>query len=111
MNRLRATVILLWRFASEMVLSAWATSGTILSASDAPRRDFARLDCADLNEAGVVLLAAMVTLTPGTSTVDIDTDRGELLLHVLDSRDIEATLSDIKLKFLPPIRILFGGRS
>jgi multisubunit Na+/H+ antiporter MnhE subunit len=111
MNRLQAMAILLWRFASAMVLSAWATSVTILIASDAPRRGFARLDYADLNEAGVMLLAAMVTLTPGTTTVDIDTDRRELLLHVLDSEDIETALADIKLKFMHPIRILFGGRS
>jgi len=111
MNRLQAMVILLWRFASAMLVSAWATSVTILTASDAPRRGFARLDYADLDEAGVMLLAAMVTLTPGTSTVDIDTDRHELLLHVLDREDIETQLSDIKLKFLPPIRVLFGGQS
>jgi multisubunit Na+/H+ antiporter MnhE subunit len=111
MNRLQAMAILLWRFASAMVLSAWATSVTILTESDAPRRGFARLDYADLNEAGVMLLAAMVTLTPGTTTVDIDVDRRELLLHVLDSEDIETTLADIKLKFLQPIRILCGGRS
>ena len=111
MKRLLAITILLWRFASEMMLAAWVTSVTILIASDAPRRGFARLDYDDLNKAGVMLLAAMVTLTPGSTTVDIDTDRGELLLHVLDSEDIEATLADIKLKFLQPIRILFGGRS
>ena len=109
MNRLQAVVILLWRFVSDMVLSAWSTSVTILTASDAPRRRFARLHYGELNEAGVMLLGAMVTLTPGTSTVDIDLERHELLLHVLDSADIEATLSDIRLKFLPPIRILFGG--
>ena len=111
MNRLQALVILLWRFATAMVLSAWTTSVTILLASDAPRRGFVRFEYADLNEPGVMLLAAMVTLTPGTSTVDIDTDRRELLLHVLDTEDIETTLSDIQRKFLPPIRILFGEQS
>ena len=111
MNRLQALVILLWRFASAMVLAAWSTSVTIVTASDAPRRGFARLNYTDLSEAGVMLLAAMVTLTPGSSTIDIDTERRELLLHVLDTADIESTLSDIELKFLQPIRVLFGGRS
>ena len=111
MKRLQAMVILVWRFASAMLLSAWTTSVTILIASDAPRRGFARLDYADLNQPGVMFLAAMVTLTPGTSTVDIDTDRHELLLHVLDSEDIETTLVDITQKFLLPIGVLFGGQS
>ncbi len=111
MNRLQALVILLWRFASALVLSAWSTSQTILSASEATRPGFARLDTADLNHAGVMLLAAMVTLTPGSSTIDIDTERRELLLHVLDTEDVEGSLSDIKLRFLRPIRIVFGERS
>jgi multisubunit Na+/H+ antiporter MnhE subunit len=111
MSRLQAALILLWRFASAMLVSAWTTGVIILSAGDAPRRGFARLDYEDLDEAGVMLLAAMVTLTPGSSTVDIDTERRELLLHVLDTEDIDSTLSDIKLRFLQPIRVLFGGQS
>jgi multisubunit Na+/H+ antiporter MnhE subunit len=110
MNRLSALLFLLWHFASAMLLSAWATSRTILFCSDAPDRGFARLAYDDLNQTGVVLLAAMVTLTPGTSTVDIDPQRRELLLHVLDTGDIDMTLHSIRRNFLQPLRILFGGR-
>ena len=111
MNRLPALLLLLWHFASAMLLSAWATSRIILICSDAPRRGFVRFAYEDLNETGVVLLAAMVTLTPGTSTVDIDPQRRELLLHVLDSDDIEVTLSAIRSDFLLPLQRLFGERS
>ena len=111
MNKLWALLILLWRFASSMLLSAWDTSRIILVSSNAPRRSFARFAYDDLNDAGVVLLAAMVTLTPGTSTVDIDPERRELLLHVLDSEDIETLLSAIQRDFMPPLRSLFGVRS
>jgi multisubunit Na+/H+ antiporter MnhE subunit len=110
MNKPWALLVLVWRFVSALVVSAWATSLTILAASDAPGRGFARLHCADVSEAGVMLLAAMVTLTPGTSTVDIDMERGELLLHVLDTEDIETTLATIQRDFLLPIQVLFGGR-
>jgi len=111
MNRLPVLLLLLWRFASTMLISAWATSRIILVSSDAPRRGFARFAYDDLDEAGVVLLAALVTLTPGSSTVDIDLKRRELLLHVLDSDDIETTLSAIRRDFLLPLRSLFGARS
>ncbi|MGD2054498.1 MAG: Na+/H+ antiporter subunit E [Gammaproteobacteria bacterium] len=111
MNRLSALLLLLWHFASAMLLSAWATSRIILTCSEAPRRGFVRFAYEDLNETGVVLLAAMVTLTPGTSTVDIDPQRRELLLHVLDSDDIEVTLSAIRRDFLLPLQRLFGERS
>ncbi len=109
MNRLLALLILFWRFLRAMLLSAWATSRTILVCSQAPRRGFVRFAYDDLNETGVVMLAAMVTLTPGTSTVDIDPQRRELLLHVLDSDDIEVTLSTIRRDFLLPLQRLFGG--
>ena len=111
MNKLPVLLLLLWRFASTMLISAWATSRIILVCSDAPRRGFARFAYDDLDEAGVVLLAALVTLTPGSSTVDIDPKRRELLLHVLDSEDIETTLSALRRDFLLPLRSLFGARS
>jgi multisubunit Na+/H+ antiporter MnhE subunit len=111
MNKLQALLVLLWRFASTMLISAWSTIHTILVSSDAPRRGFVHFAYDDLNDAGVVLLAAMVTLTPGTSTVDIDPERRELLLHVLDSEDIETQLSAIRHDFLLPLRSLFGVRS
>lgn len=111
MNKLQALLVLLWRFISAMLLSAWATSRIILTGSDAPRRGFARFAYDDLHEAGVVVLAALVTLTPGTSTVDIDLQRRELLLHVLDTEDIENTLNTIRRDFLLPLRCLFGGQS
>ena len=111
MNRLLALLVLAWRFVSASLVSAWTTSRTILLNSDAPDRGYARLAYGDLNDAGVMLLAAMITLTPGTSTIDIDTERRELLLHMLDRRDIETVLEELRRDFLRPIRILFGGKS
>ena len=111
MNRSSAIAILFWRFLSAMIVSAWMTSRTILMHSDAPDRGYARFAYGDLNEAGVMLLAALVTLTPGTSTIDIDTERHELLLHVLDTRDIETVLEELRRDFLLPIRSLFGVES
>ena len=37
-------------------------------------------------------------------------EKHELLLHVLDEKDAETTLSAIRRDFLQPIRILFEGR-
>ena len=111
MNRLKAIAMLTWRFARAMLVSAWTTSRTILMHSDASDRGYARLPYGDLGEAGIMLLAALVTLTPGTSTIDIDTERRELLLHVLDTRDIETVLESLRQDFLLPLRSLFGVQS
>ena len=110
-RRLGAAAVLSWRFVRALVSSAWATSVLIVTASDVPHRRFAKLPYGDLPEPGVLMLAAMVSLTPGTSTVDIDTERKELTLHVLDTEDLQATLSTIEHEFVNPIRTLFGDRS
>lgn len=111
MNRLRAVLVLIWRFFKATALSAGATVRVILTEADAPRRGFARLGYGDLSDGGVVLLAALVTLTPGTSTVDIDPARRELVLHVLDTANLDATLAVLRRDFLEPLGVLFGGRS
>lgn len=110
MNRPQAALLLAWRFAKALVLSAWSTARLILMAPAAPRRGFARLAYGDLSERGALVLAALVTLTPGTSTVDVDVRRGELLLHLLDTADVDATLAGIRHDFVAPIRALFGAR-
>jgi multisubunit Na+/H+ antiporter MnhE subunit len=38
-----------------------------------------------MSEAGASILGGMITLTPGTTTIDVDMERREMLLHVLDA--------------------------
>ena len=59
----------------------------------------------------MVLLAALVTVSPGTCTVDIDLYRRDLFLLVLFSDDIDTTLIAIRRDFLLPLRSLYGARS
>jgi hypothetical protein len=42
--------------------------------------------------------------------VDIDLERRELLLHLLDAKQAEASLASIRRDFLLPVRIVFGGK-
>ena len=109
MTRLTALLLLVWNFLRSLVLAAWTTSVTIVTAPGAPRRQFARLAYGDLDETAAVWLAALVTLTPGTSTIDIDPERRELVLHVLDTGDIEAILDALRRDFVRPLTTLFGG--
>ncbi|MDD2220789.1 MAG: Na+/H+ antiporter subunit E [Clostridia bacterium] len=47
----------------------------------------------------IVLLANMITLTPGTLTMEISPDNKILYIHVLDIGDEEAIKNDIRTKF------------
>jgi multicomponent K+:H+ antiporter subunit E len=58
---------------------------------------------------GLVALASIVTLTPGTVSAELSADRRHLLIHVL-SLDDEATLAaDIRQRYEVPLRAIFEG--
>jgi len=109
-SRAGALALLLLRFLREVVASGWTTAVLILRGPSHLRAGFVRMTYGELDEAGAAVLAALVTLTPGTTTVDLDPQRRELLLHVLDLRRAEATVAAIRRDFEQPLLLLFGGR-
>lgn len=52
----------------------------------------------------LVLLANMITLTPGTLTLEISTDNKTLFLHVLDSSNPEELIRHIRREFVERIK-------
>lgn len=51
------------------------------------------------SDAGITLLSNLVTLTPGTVTIDISSDRRTLYIHAMDVRDPQALREQIKRRF------------
>lgn len=47
----------------------------------------------------ITLLANLITLTPGTLSVDVSDDRKVLFVHCIDVPDVEAAVADIKQGF------------
>ncbi|MFO1419859.1 MAG: Na+/H+ antiporter subunit E [Candidatus Competibacteraceae bacterium] len=108
MNKLLTALALALRFPVEVARSGWATARLILTGGANLQPGFARMSCAGLSDTGAVVLGLLITLTPGTTTVDIDPQRGELLLHLLDTRDVEDALAAIQRDFVRPVSLLFG---
>ena len=54
------------------------------------------------------ILASIVTLTPGTLSVDIDIPRRILLIHAFNARDAAAVSADIKARYEAPLKEIFG---
>lgn len=48
------------------------------------------------SDAGITLFADMVTLTPGTTSLDVSADRKTLFVHALDAPDTAAAAGDLK---------------
>jgi multicomponent Na+:H+ antiporter subunit E len=59
------------------------------------------------NEAAIVLLANMVSLTPGTLSIDLSDDRSCLYVHTMYGEDPVATRRAIKHDFEQRIQEVF----
>jgi multisubunit Na+/H+ antiporter MnhE subunit len=112
MTRVFAATSLLLRFLRAMVVSGLLTVAVILRTGrpggPPPPSALLRVRFAPMSAQGAALLGAMVSLTPGTTTIDIDMENRELLLHVLDASDTDAVVEGIRREFEPSLRILFG---
>lgn len=54
------------------------------------------------------LLAGIVTLTPGTVSIDVDMERRVLSLHALDVPDPATLIAEIKSRYEVPLKEIFG---
>lgn len=54
---------------------------------------------ADLRDFEITILANLITLTPGTLSVDVSRDRKWLYVHCVDVPDPQAVIDDIKTGF------------
>lgn len=106
--KLRPLVLarLLLRFLGHSVLAGVSTARIILRRTPPPA-GLVRLPYTPMSETGAAVLGAMVTLTPGSSVIDIDCKRRELLVHLLDKRTATAAAAAIRRDFERDIAALF----
>lgn len=114
MGKLIAAIVLLVRFLKAVVVSGIQTVQVIMRASLGERKPppaaFLRVRFAPISAQGASLLGCMITLTPGTTTLDIDMDKREILMHVLDASDTDALVQGIREDFEPGLVALFGEK-
>jgi multicomponent K+:H+ antiporter subunit E len=56
---------------------------------------------------GIVALAGIITLTPGTLSAELTPDRRHLLVHAFNVSDAEGLIADIKSRYETPLREIF----
>jgi multicomponent K+:H+ antiporter subunit E len=54
------------------------------------------------------ILGSIITLTPGTVSIDIDRERRILHVHALDVEDTAGLVSEIKTRYEAPLKEIFG---
>lgn len=101
---LRLLAIFLW----DIVVANLVVAKLVLGPRRALQPCFVYLQLELENDFAIVLLANMITLTPGTVSVDVSPDRRTLVVHCLSEPDPEAAVALIKSRYERPLKEIFA---
>lgn len=86
-------------FIYELVLSAWRVALIVLRPKIDLQPGIIAYPLTVEHDFEITMLANLITLTPGTLSVDVSDDRKILYVHCIDVPDPQATIDDIKNGF------------
>lgn len=90
---------LLALFFKELALSAWKVAMLVTRPKLDVKPGIFAYPLTVTTDFEITLLANLITLTPGTLSVDVSADRKTLYVHAIDCSDIDAARSDIRNGF------------
>lgn len=94
-GRVPAILSLAALFIKELALSAWTVAKLVVRPKLVLTPGIFAYPLAVTTDFEITLLANLITLTPGTLSVDVSQDRKTLFVHALDCSDVEATRTSI----------------
>lgn len=94
-SRARRVISLALLFLYELVLSAWKVAVMVLSPNMNLKPGIFAYPLKVDRDFEITLLANLITLTPGTLSVDVSDDRRILYVHAIDASDPDAARRDI----------------
>lgn len=102
---LRFTVLVLW----DIVTANFAVARLVLTPRLHLRPAFLCIPLALRSEQAVALLATIVTMTPGTLSVEVGEEGPQpiLYVHTLDTSDPGVMIAQIKSRYEDPLREMF----
>ncbi len=86
---------LILMFLKELFISAFRVAVIVLKPTGSYQPGFIAFPLTTDRNAEIALLANMITLTPGTLSVDVSDDQSTLFIHCLDVPDTEALKRNI----------------
>jgi multicomponent K+:H+ antiporter subunit E len=98
---------LLGLFLKDIVVSNFEVAWRILGPERAIQPRFVWVPLATRNQLGLTVYASMITMTPGTLSVDITPDQRWLLVHAFNVRDTEALVRDLHARYERPLMEIF----
>lgn len=98
-RKVRQVSEFLWFFVRELVLSAIRVSLEVFTTGSRTRPGIVRVPLEPASDAEIALLANLLTLTPGSLTLDVAPDRSALYVHAMFVHDAEAVRREVKEGF------------
>lgn len=95
---------LILTFVWELVVSAVTVARLVLTPGLKFRSAIVAVPLATQHDLGITVFANLISLTPGTLSLDVSDDRGTLYVHAMDTQDAEAEKRSMKETFEVPIR-------
>jgi multicomponent Na+:H+ antiporter subunit E len=95
-------------YLKEVLLANLLIAWDIVTPRLRARPAFVELEIGELSDMQLLILTNLITMTPGTLSFDISTDRHRLLLHLLyPPRDAGALSRELERNYVQPVRRLF----
>ncbi|EHS53376.1 cation antiporter [Rhizobium sp. PDO1-076] len=107
-NRTLRILSLVWLFLVELAKSAWKVAVMVCRPKLDVKPGIFAYPLTVTSDLEITLLANLITLTPGTLSVDVSDDRKTLYVHAIDCADPDAARLDIANGFERKIREAFA---
>ena len=92
----------------DMLIANWAVARRVVGPLAKLHPAFVEVPLDLRDPFAATVLGSIVSLTPGTVSIDVDRERWVLQLHALDAPDPDALVREIKRRYEAPIREIFA---
>lgn len=107
LQRLRTAVMLCLRVLRDIMQANLQVARLILGPQERLSPGFVTVPLTVKDARAIGLLCAIVTMTPGTISAELNDDHSQLRVHALDLRDPAALVSEIRERYERPLLELF----
>lgn len=100
----RLVLLVVW----DIVVANLTVARIVLSPWSRPQPAWVPVALDAQSPTAITLLAAIITMTPGTVSCVVDDQQHVILVHALDCADPAALAADIKARYEAPLKEIFG---
>lgn len=97
-------------YAKEVVLSNLRVAYDVLTPSDKSSPAIIALPLSAKSDAEILLVANLISMTPGTLSMDVSSDKKTLYVHAMFAESPEALVKDLKENFEGRVLSLMRGQ-